>query len=90
MNTVDYVYEIRLIGGEPFMYKKIDEVLKTSTYKNCGNIIVYTNGTIVPKEEKLKSFISDKIYFKISNYGSISRNVEKLEKLLRKKYPLYN
>ena len=27
METVDYVYEIRLIGGEPFMYKKIDEVL---------------------------------------------------------------
>ena len=86
MNTVDYVYEIRLIGGEPFMYKKIDEVLKKLlTYKNCGNIIVYTNGTIVPKEEKLKSFISDKIYFKISNYGSISRNVEKLEKALKEK-----
>ena len=86
MNTIDYVYEIRLIGGEPFMYKKIDEVLnKLLTYKNCGNIIVYTNGTIVPKEEKLKSFVSDKIYFKISNYGSISRNVEKLEKVLKEK-----
>ena len=86
METVDYVYEIRLIGGEPFMYKKIDEVLnKILTYKNCGNIIVYTNGTIVPNEQKLKTFKNDKIYFKISNYGSISRNVEKLEKTLKEK-----
>lgn len=86
METVDYVYEIRLIGGEPFMYKKIDEVLnKILTYKNCGNIIVYTNGTIVPNEQKLKTFKNDKIYFKISNYGSISRNVEKLEKVLKEK-----
>jgi len=83
MNTVDYAYEIRLIGGEPFMYKRIDEVLqKILSYKNCGNIIVYTNGTIVPKGDKLKTFKNDKIYFKISNYGSISRNVEKLEKTL--------
>lgn len=86
METVDYVYEIRLIGGEPFMYKKIDEVLnKILTYKNCGNIIVYTNGTIVPNEQKLKTFKNDKIYFKISNYGSISRNVYKLEKTLKEK-----
>lgn len=86
METVDYVYEIRLIGGEPFMYKKIDEVLnRILTYKNCGNIIVYTNGTIVPNEQKLKTFKNDKIYFKISNYGSISRNVEKLEKTLKEK-----
>lgn len=86
MKSVDYVYEIRLIGGEPFMYKKIDEVLiKLLSYKNCGNIIVYTNGTIVPNEQKLKTFKNDKIYFKISNYGSISRNVEKLEKTLKDK-----
>ena len=44
----------------------------------------------MPNEQKLKTFKNDKIYFKISNYGSISRNVEKLEKTLKKKYALYN
>jgi hypothetical protein len=83
MNAVDYVYEIRLIGGEPFMYKRIDEVIKkTLNYKNCGNIVIYTNGTIVPKENKINVFKNDRIYFKISNYGSISRNVQRLEKKL--------
>ena len=83
MNAVDYVYEIRFIGGEPLMYKRIDEVIKkTLNYKNCGNIVIYTNGTIVPKDNKIEVFKNDKIYFKISNYGSISRNVDKLEKKL--------
>ena len=85
MSAVDYVYEIRIIGGEPLMYKRIDEVMeKVLSYKNCGNIVIYTNGTIVPKENKINIFKNDKIYFKISNYGSISRNVEKLEKTLEK------
>jgi organic radical activating enzyme len=85
MSVVDYVYEIRFIGGEPLMYKRIDEVIeKALSYKNCGNIVIYTNGTIVPKENKINIFKNDKIYFKISNYGSISRNVEKLEKTLEK------
>ena len=83
MNVVDYVYEIRFIGGEPLMYKRIDEVIKqTLSYKNCGNIVIYTNGTIVPKDDKIKVFKDSKIYFKISNYGMLSRNVEKLEKKL--------
>ena len=44
------------------MYKRIDEVLqKILSYKNCGNIIVYTNGTIVPKGDKLKTFKNDKM-----------------------------
>ena len=86
MDTVDYVYEIRFIGGEPFMYKRIDEVVrKALTYKNCGNIVIYTNGTIVPKDNKIEVFKDSKIYFRISNYGTISRNVEKLENKLREK-----
>ena len=83
MNAVDYVYEVRFIGGEPLMYKRIDEVIKkTLSYKNCGNVVIYTNGTIVPKDNKIEVFKNDKIYFKISNYGSMSRNVDKLEKKL--------
>ena len=85
MKAVDYVQELRIIGGEPFMYKKINEVLKIITgYKNFGNLLVYTNGTIVPKEDKISSFKGDNVVFKISNYGSISRNVKKLEEFLKK------
>ena len=84
LNSVKFVREIRLIGGEPLIYKKVDSVIKKLlTYKNFETIHVYTNGTIVLKDEKMKVFQNDKILFKISNYGKISRNVAKLENVLK-------
>ena len=83
MNTVDFVQEIRLLGGEPLMYKKVDLVVKhLLTYKNFGQLKVNTNGTIIPKDEKLKVFQNDKVFFDISNYGKDSRNVDGLVKKL--------
>ena len=52
------------------MYKKIDEVLKKLlTYKNCGNIIVYTNGTIVPKEKNLNHLLAIRYILKFQIMG---------------------
>lgn len=83
INAVDYCYEVRMIGGEPLIYKNINKVIEhVLSKKNIGNIIIYTNGTIVPKGDKINIFKNPKIYFKISNYGTHSRNVEKLEKTL--------
>ena len=48
-------------------------------YENYDKIFIYTNGTIVFKDEKMKVFKNDKILFKISNYGLVSRNVDRLE-----------
>ena len=65
------------------MYKRIDEVMrKILEYKNFQKLVVYTNGTIVPKAEKAKYFKNEKVIFKISNYGTISRNVASLEEFL--------
>ena len=83
INAVDYCYEVRMIGGEPLIYKNINKVIEhVLSKKYIGNIIIYTNGTIVPKGDKINIFKNPKIYFKISNYGTHSRNVEKLEKTL--------
>ena len=85
MNNVDFVNEVRLIGGEPLIYKKIDQVMeKILTYNNFEKIFVYTNGTIVPKGNRLNAFKNEKVLFKISDYGKISRNVKKLEETLGK------
>ena len=41
MNNVDFVNEVRLIGGEPLMYKRITEVLKKLLdYKNYEKIYI--------------------------------------------------
>ena len=80
MNSVDYVYEIRIIGGEPLIYKKIDLVIKKLLeYKNFGKIHIYTNGTVILKEDKMKVFCNEKVLFRISDYGESSRHVKRLE-----------
>ena len=70
MNSVDFVNEIRFIGGEPLLYKKIGDVMKkVLTYKNFKKIYVYTNGTIVFKNNKMEIFQDERVLFRISNYG---------------------
>ena len=84
MDTVDYVREIRLLGGEPLMYKKVDSVVEhVLKYKNFDQLKINTNGTIIPKDEKLKAFQNEKVFFDISNYGKDSRNVDGLVKKLK-------
>ncbi len=83
LNTVDYVREIRLLGGEPLMYKRVDEVVKhVLKYKNFDQLKINTNGTIIPRDEKLKVFQDKRVFFDISNYGEASRNVDELVKKL--------
>lgn len=84
MNNIDFVNEVRLIGGEPLMYKRITDVIKKLLdYKNYEKIYIYTNGTIVPKGDKIGVYKDKKILFRISDYGDVSRNVEKLEQVLK-------
>ena len=62
MSLVDYVLQIRVIGGEPLMYKKIDSVVKhLLTFDNVETIQINTNGTIVPNDEKMKVFENNKV-----------------------------
>ena len=50
LDNINYVDELRLIGGEPFMYKGIYEILDLILkYKNFKSVVIYTNGTIIPK-----------------------------------------
>ena len=85
INSVDYINEIRIIGGEPLIYKKIDQVLKQLlSFDNYGKIHIYTNGTIILKEDKMKVFCNEKVLFRISDYGEYSRHVKRLEESLKK------
>jgi organic radical activating enzyme len=81
MQNVDELYEARVLGGEPFLYKELPSVIKKlASYDNCSKIIIFTNGTIVPKDV---SYLKDKkVSVMISDYGTLSRNKECLMKLL--------
>jgi organic radical activating enzyme len=83
--NVDGISEFRLIGGEPLMNKGWANIVTTINEKHPnGQIFIYTNGTIAPKEDQLKSFDSDLVNFIITDYGKLSRNADKMTDLLNK------
>lgn len=78
-DCVDYVSELRLIGGEPLVSRNIATVLDVIySHQNYDKIVVYTNGTIVPKDELLEKFQDPRVWVKISDYGSISKKANLL------------
>lgn len=82
---VDIVREFVLIGGEPLLYKKLDEVVKYIGERYRHKIITFsiaTNGTIVPSEQLLEQCVKFRVIFKVSNYSaSVPRLVPKYERL---------
>jgi organic radical activating enzyme len=80
----DEIYEIRVIGGEPFMNKDFHKIVKRLTQEpKVGKVTIYTNGTIVPNEVQLEELKHEKLFLYITDYGKLSRNLEKLEAKLQ-------
>ena len=84
MSCLDSLYEFRVLGGDPFMNKELHKTIeKLKSYKNAQNIVVYTNATIIPKNENFECLKDDKITIEITNYGKdLSRKHDELVELL--------
>jgi organic radical activating enzyme len=82
---VDEISEFRIIGGEPMMNREWDLIVDDIATKNKkSKILIYTNGTIAPKEEKLEKLKNKNINFVITSYGKLSRNIDLLTERLDK------
>ena len=69
LSFVDYIYQIGILGGEPFINKDLAKVINwCASCEKIGSIIVVTNGTIFPGEKVLKSLKNKKIILGISYY----------------------
>ena len=83
MNRIDHIYEVRIIGGEPFMNKEAYEIINFFLDHNgVSKVVVYTNATIPLKPEKMKGFDDKKLVFFVTDYGSLSKNTERLTNML--------
>ncbi len=83
---IDEINEVRILGGEPFMYKDVHLVIeKLIKEPKVKKIIIYTNGTIAPTEHQLRVLKSGKVLFIITDYGELSRNLNNLTKQLSEK-----
>jgi len=84
LKNVDYIYEIRLIGGEPFMNKNIYDILSyLYTLNKIEKIVIYTNGMIPVKKDKIDILRNKKLVFTVTNYGDIARNTLKVIESLK-------
>ncbi len=93
LTNTDLVDRFILLGGEPFLYKELAAVLRVVLgYKNkVKRVWIYTNGTIVPKDEELLYLLANKkVRVHISNYGEISRKKKELVELFKSNNIKYN
>lgn len=83
--NVDYISEFRVIGGEPLMNKDWSNIVNVISHQHPeAKIFIYTNATISPKPEQLESLQEKNVNFTITDYGKLSKNVERMIELLKK------
>jgi len=84
-NIIDEVNEFRVIGGEPLMNKEFHLIVKRLTDEpKVKRVVIYTNGTIVPREEQIEYLKHKKVLFIITNYGPLSKNLKALTQILQR------
>lgn len=71
--SVDYVFCIALLGGEPFLYNKLDKLIE---YLHCtysgkfGRIEIISNGTMIPEERVIVILKRYNVLVRISDYSN--------------------
>lgn len=75
---------IHLIGGEPFLYKELQElILLLQHSRKVGSIRIITNGTIIPDNTMLKYLKFSKVHILISNYVHVGAKTNELFQFLQ-------
>lgn len=85
---VDIVREFVLIGGEPFLYKNLSEIIEyigENYREKIGIFSITTNGTIIPERCVLESCRKYDVIIHISNYSATVQDIEKKYKKLEDK-----
>lgn len=81
---VDFIKEFVLIGGEPFLYKNLAQIIEYIGERYRHQIGIYaitTNGTIVPEDAVLRVCRKYKILIRISNY---TRQLPRLKEFVKR------
>lgn len=84
---VDYVFEYTLFGGEPFLHKQLADIIEylgTSYAEKIGQIVIITNGTVLPDQELLRTLQKNKVVLSISDYTAINSYTDILAGFIKK------
>jgi len=81
--SVDHIYEVRLIGGEPFMNKDIYRIIESLIVSpKITKMVVYSNAMIPIRVENCEILKHPKIIFSLTDYGSLAKNTKKVAQSL--------
>lgn len=79
LDEIDETDKLILLGGEPFLYPHLNELLSWLYTKNKYNSIhFYTNATLIPSNEVIESLKNDKVFVVVSDYGVNSYRLTEL------------
>ena len=87
----DEIFEVRIIGGEPFMHPKMGTLLsELLKLENIRVFTFYTNGTIVPPPGLLEIMSTPRVGVSITDYGRLSRNIDKMTQVFDERNIIYD
>ena len=84
-SIVDSVWEVNLLGGEPFLYPNFDEIIAYIGLRYQKRIkypTIFTNGSIIPKEETIALLRQFGFRLHISLYPNVVEYQKKLPEFL--------
>lgn len=83
-DSVDYVYEYTLLGGEPFVHKELAEIISCmgAVYgERIGRINLISNGTVVPGDKVIQTMKEYGVIVHISDYTGLLHYDERLKEV---------
>lgn len=71
------IFDLRILGGEPLMNKEFIKIVDWyHDEERIERISIYSNATIFPDDGILEHLKRDKVYIRLSDYGSYSYKLE--------------
>lgn len=87
LDIVDGIWDIRVIGGEPFMHPKIGEIMEPFLdHPKIYKFSIYTNASILPRESTIKILKHPKVKCEITNYGELVKKYPGFIKLMQEEH----
>ena len=81
--SADHIYEVRLIGGEPFMNKDIYKIIEyLAASPKITKLVIYSNAMVPIKEDQGQILRNPKVVFSLTDYGSLAKNTTLVAKSL--------
>ncbi len=82
LSYTDEIINVEIIGGEPFVYQQLPELLKyVCSETKIRFVEVTTNGTILPGKDLMELLSNSKVCVLISDYGRV--NSEKAKRVYK-------